>query len=78
MTATTDPGADPDVPPTDDIIVRTSGLSDAEIAAVVAVVRGILDEEIDERDGGTDAAAVAARRWRQAWQGSVVPQREWR
>lgn len=64
-----------------DIVIRTPGLSEEEIAAVVAVVRGRIREECAARDSGADARDTASRRWREALavgSAATAGLREWR
>jgi len=60
-----------------DIVIRTPGLDEEEIAAVIAVVRGRIAEECAARESGEDVAGTAARRWRGALAAPSGP-REWR
>ncbi len=70
--------ATPEREPASDIVVRTRGLTDEEVAAVVSVVRASLEEELDAQDCGPDLVAAAARRWRHAMHEVPSGRREWR
>lgn len=61
-----------------DIIVRTKGLSEDEVAAVVSVVRATVEEQVASQDCGDDVVSQSVSRWRRGVHEVPGPRREWR
>ena len=72
-----------------DIIIRTTGLAEDELAAVISVVRATVEEELTARDLGEEQSDRSTQRWRRSsdsglgtgigWGlGGLCGDREWR